>query len=90
MHKGKEKGRGCSKSPGPAKMGYLQEFVIYKLRRKRTNAPTPEAISARLATKVTGSINSGPPLLGSAAAVAVAVAVGLAELMDVALEVAID
>jgi hypothetical protein len=76
VHKGKEKGRGCSKSPGPAKMGYLQEFVIYKLRRKRTNAPTPEAISARLATKVTGSINSGPPFLGSAVIVAVAVEVG--------------
>jgi hypothetical protein len=57
-------------------MGYLQEFVIYKLRRKRTNAPTPEAISARLATKVTGSINSGPPFLGSAVIVAVAVVVG--------------
>jgi hypothetical protein len=68
-----------------------KEFVIYKLRRKKTNAPTPEAISARLATKVTGNINSGPPLLGSAVAievvVAVAVEVGLA--MDVALEVAI-
>jgi hypothetical protein len=56
--------------------GDSQLLVIYKLRRKRTNAPTPEAISARLATKVTGSINSGPPFLGSAAIVAVAVVVG--------------
>ena len=44
------------------------------LRCNRTSAPTPEAMSARLATKVTGSTSCGPPLLGSV----VAVAVGLA------------
>ncbi len=56
-------------------------------RRSTTSAPTPEAISVRLATKVTGSINGGPPLLGSA--VAVAVAVGLAVAVAVGLAVAV-
>ena len=54
------------------------------LRRNRTSAPTPEAMSARLAAKVTGITSGGPPVLGSPVAVAlglavaVAVAVGLA------------
>jgi hypothetical protein len=61
------------------------------LRRNRTSAPTPEAISARLATKVTGPTSGGPPLLGSAVAVglAVAVAVGLAVAVAVAVVVAV-
>ena len=56
------------------------------LRRRRASAPTPEATSARLATRVSGPASEGPPLLGSAVAVAVAVAVAL----PVALEVAVD
>jgi len=59
------------------------------LRRASISAPTPEAISARLATKVTGPTSGGPPLLGSAVAVAVAVAVGLAVLVAVAVAVAV-
>jgi hypothetical protein len=55
------------------------------LRRRRANAPNPDAISARLATNVTGSINSGPPVLGSG--LAVAVAVGLAVAVAVAVAV---
>ena len=69
------------------------------LRRQRTNAPTPEATSVRVAAKVTGNNIGGPPLLGSAVAVAVglavavavelAVAVGLAMAVAVAVAVAV-
>jgi hypothetical protein len=64
--------------------------VPYKtLRRNRTSAPTPEAISVRLATKVTGPISGGPPLLGSAVAVAVGLAVAVAVGLAVAVAVAV-
>jgi len=59
------------------------------LRRKRASAPTPEAISARLAAKVSAGASGGPPLLGSAVAVAVAVAVGLADAVAVAVGLAV-
>ncbi len=57
------------------------------LHRISTSAPTPEPMSARLAAKVTSGISGGPPLLGSA--VAVAVAVGLAVAVAVGLAVAV-
>ena len=57
------------------------------LRRISTSAPTPEPMSARLAAKVTSGTSGGPPLLGSA--VAVAVAVGLAVAVAVGLAVAV-
>jgi len=72
--------------------------VHYKtLRRTRSSVPTPEAISTKLAAKVTGNNSGDPPLLGSAVVVAVAVglavavAVGLAEAVtvDIALAVAV-
>jgi hypothetical protein len=44
------------------------------LRRTRAIAPTPELISARLVSRVSGSTSEGPPLLGSALTVAVALA----------------
>jgi hypothetical protein len=59
------------------------------LRRNRTSAPTPEAISARLAAKVTGNTTGGPPLLGSAVAVAVGLAVAVAVGLAVAVAVAV-
>ena len=70
-------------------LGGLPYTTIYEaLRRRRARAPTPEATSTRLAARVTGSISEGPPLLGSAVAVAVAVDVAVA--LPVALEVAVD
>jgi hypothetical protein len=62
-------------------------------RRSSTSAPTPEAISVRVATKVTGPTNGGPPVVGSAVAVAVglavAVAVGVAVAVAVGLAAAV-
>jgi hypothetical protein len=59
------------------------------LRRNRTSAPTPDAISATLATRVTGAISDAPPLLGSAVAVAVGLAVAVAVGLAVAVAVAV-
>src|SRR5215212_3935946 len=53
------------------------------LRRTSTSAPTPEDISATLAARVTNPTSGGPPLLGSAVALAVGVAV------DIAVELAV-
>jgi hypothetical protein len=62
-------------------------------RRSSTSAPTPEARSVRVATKVTGPTSGGPPVLGNAVAVAVglavAVAVGVAVAVAVGLAVAV-
>src|SRR5215218_1373647 len=82
----REKRASLKKSP------YLLTLVPYKtLRRSSTSAPTPEDMSTRLAAKVTGSTSGGPPALGSAVAVglAVAVAVGLAVAVAVGLAVAV-
>ena len=49
------------------------------LRRTRASAPTPELISARLVSRVSGSTSEGPPLLGSALTVAVALALAEVE-----------
>jgi hypothetical protein len=62
-------------------------------RRSTTSAPTPEAISVRVATKVTGPTSGGPPVLGNAVAVAVglavAVTVGVAVAVGLAVAVAV-
>jgi hypothetical protein len=55
--------------------------------RTSTSAPTPEAISVRVATKVSGPPSGGPPVVGSALAVAVALAVALAVAVALALAV---
>ena len=55
--------------------------------RTSTSAPTPEAISVRVATQVTGPTSGGPPVVGSALAVAVALAVALAVAVAVAVAV---
>jgi hypothetical protein len=55
--------------------------------RSSTTAPTPEAISVRVATQVTNPPSGGPPVVGSAVAVAVAVAVALAVAVAVAVAV---
>jgi hypothetical protein len=47
-------------------------------RRSTTSAPTPEATSVRVATKVTGPTSGVPPVVGSAVAVAVGLAVAVA------------
>ena len=59
-------------------------------RRSSTSAPTPEAISVREATKVTGPTSDGPPVVGSGVAVAVglAVAVAMGEAVAVAVGLA--
>jgi hypothetical protein len=54
-------------------------------RRSSISAPTPEPISVRVATQVTGPTSGGPLVVGSA--VAVAVAVGLAVAVAVAVAV---
>jgi hypothetical protein len=59
------------------------------LRRRRPSAPTPEAISATLATKVSGRTSGEPPLFGSAVAVAVAVGLAVAVAMGLAVAVAV-
>jgi hypothetical protein len=59
------------------------------LRRISTSAPTPEPMSVRLAAKVTSSISGGPPLGGSAVAVAVAVGLAVAVAVTVGLAVAV-
>ena len=60
-------------------------------RRSSTSAPTPEAISVRVATKVTGPTNGGPPVVGSAVPIAVglAVAVAMGEAVAVAVGLAV-
>ena len=57
--------------------------------RTSTSAPTPEAISVRVATKVSGPPSGGPPVVGSALAVAVALAVALAVAVALAMAVAL-
>jgi len=59
----------------------LQTSDQETLRRRRANAPAPEATSIRLAARVIGSTSEGPPLLGNA------VAVALADALEVAVEV---
>src|ERR671938_424172 len=56
--------------------------------RTSTSAPTPEAISVRVATKVSGPPSGGPPVVGSALAVAVALAVALAMALALAVGLA--
>jgi hypothetical protein len=56
-------------------------------RRKSASAPTPEAISAKVAAKVSGSTSWGPPVPGSV--LALGVAVGLALAVALAVEVAV-
>ena len=56
-------------------------------RRTSTSAPTPEAISVRVATQVSGPTSGGPPVVGSGEAVAVALAVALAVAEALALAV---
>src|SRR5215207_641429 len=58
-------------------------------RRTSTSAPTPEAISVRVATQVTGPTSGGPPVVGSAVAVAVGLAVAVAVAVAVGLAVAV-
>ena len=55
--------------------------------RSSISAPNPEAISVRVATKVSGPPSGGPPVVGSALAVAVALAVALAVAVALALAV---
>ena len=59
------------------------------LRPAKANATTPEPTSARLATKVSGTISGGPPVAASAVAVGLALAVGLAVAVAVGLAVAV-
>jgi hypothetical protein len=82
--------------PRPGKGGlalgscpYFSLAPYETLRRTSISAPTPEAISTRLATKVTGPASGGPPVLGNGAAVAVAVDVAVAVAVAVGVAVAI-
>jgi hypothetical protein len=75
------------KRAGPKKPPVLSLAHYNTLRRSSTSAPMPEAISVKLANKVTGPTSGGPPLLGSAVVVAVAVAVAVD--MEVAVAVAV-
>src|ERR687898_715339 len=66
--------------PGLAKVGApkgLPEFLSVEhyetLRRTSISAPTPEAMSVRLAAKVTSGTSGAPPVLGSGVAGGVAV-----------------
>ena len=66
----------------------MTETLTYaKERRSRISAATPEPMSAKLAIRVSNTTESGPPLLGSGEAAAVAV--GLAVAVDVGLAVAV-
>ena len=56
-------------------------------RRSSARATKPEAISVRVATQLTGPTSAGPPVAGSGAAVAVALAVALAVAVAVAVAV---
>jgi hypothetical protein len=58
-------------------------------RRSSTSAPTPEAMSVRVATQVTGPTSGGPPVVGSGLAVAVGLAVALAVAVAVAVGLAV-
>jgi hypothetical protein len=58
-------------------------------RRTTISAPNPEAISVRVATRVTSSPSGGPPVVGSALAVAVALAVALAVAVAIAVALAV-
>jgi concentrative nucleoside transporter, CNT family len=71
----------------------LPEFLSVEhyetLRRTSISAPTPEAISVRLAAKVTSGTSGAPPVLGSGVAVAVAVGLAVAVAVGVAVAVAV-
>ena len=82
--------------PGLGKVGApkgLPEFLSVEhyetLRRTSISAPTPEAMSVRLAAKVTSGTSGAPPVLGSGVAVAVAVGLVVAVAVGVAVAVAI-
>jgi hypothetical protein len=57
--------------------------------RSSISAPNPEPISVRVATRVTGPPSGGPPVEGSALAVAVALAVALAVAVGLAMALAL-
>jgi hypothetical protein len=82
--------------PGLGKVGApkgLPEFLSVAhyetLRRTSISAPTPEAMSVRLAAKVTSGTSGAPPVLGSGVAVAVAVGLAVAVAVGVAVAVAV-
>jgi len=57
--------------------------------RTSTSAPTPEAISVRVATKLSTPPSGAPPVVGSALALALALAVALAVALALGLAVAL-
>jgi hypothetical protein len=70
--------------PDPLKKAYEEAP-----RRTSASATTPEPTSARTAARANGAVNEEPPVLGSAVAVAVGLAVAVAVGLAVAVAVAV-